>query len=132
MSELIEGLQPRCSISIFNAASTERRSFDATIAQLCRGVMEHESLSKAASGIPISYSNAWNRMRETERVLGVKLITRQRSRGSKLTKDALTLLRAYEGIVEMCEERSAELYAEIVAEEGPGRPDASDAPARDV
>lgn len=109
--EKLRSLRPSCRVTIRNPRSKEPAYFDGLIAELCRGVREHGSLSRAAAAIPVCYTKAWSRKCAAEKALGVSLVVR-RGHGSVLTRDGEALLRVYDAVLEACQQAAERAYAE--------------------
>ncbi len=64
--------------------------------EILEAVREHSSLSLAAKRLGMTYKKLWSRITEAERILGVRLVERQRGRGaSRLTRAGLELIKLY-------------------------------------
>lgn len=70
------------------------------LAQLLHGVERSGSLRQAAADMGMSYSKAWTHVRRAETICGAKLTAPsaggEGGGGSKLTKEGLWLLHAYD------------------------------------
>lgn len=84
----------------------EERFFGIGPYRLLRGVAEHGSLRSAAQDMDMSYSKALRIIRRAEEALGCELTSRaiggKNGGGSRLTAEAVRLLRCYEFYEESC------------------------------
>jgi molybdate transport system regulatory protein len=88
---------------------------------LLEGVDRTGSLSKAAEEVGVPYRTAWQKLKDIEERLGVRLFDTQSGGadggGSVLTADARDLLRRYrqfgEGLAELVDRRFAEAFGDL-------------------
>lgn len=78
------------------------------------------SLRQAAEGINMSYSQAWNLMRDLERRLGFNLLKRkvggERGGGSEITEEARELIMKFKLFREKADQSLNSLYEKIFQE----------------
>jgi molybdate transport system regulatory protein len=98
MSHLKPRLEATAQLLVFDKNTDTKGAFRHGVAELLQGVIEKGSLVKASEDMDISYSKAWRIVNQTEKTLGLKLITRSEVRGSTLTPEAKKLLRVYNHI----------------------------------
>ena len=72
--------------------------FGKGLVELCSLVKDKGSLNKAAYEMGMSYSKAWQMIRNAEKILGVELLERKGAKGSDITEEAQELIRSYEAI----------------------------------
>jgi len=79
------------------------------------------SLRQAAEEINMSYSQAWNLMKDLEKRLGFNLLKRsvggEKGGGSEITEEARKLMMKFEIFRERAEQSLHSLYREIFQEE---------------
>ncbi len=79
------------------------------------------SLRQAALEIKMSYSQAWNLIRNLEKKLGFKLLKRKtggiEGGGSELTEEAIKLQKKYNDFYQLAEAQIDSIYQEIFEEE---------------
>lgn len=82
--------------------------------ELLKGVRETGSLSKAASSMHMSYSQAYNLIKSLEKRLGFPLIISQsggkKGGGSALTPEAAELVDKYAAFYKECEEALQNIF----------------------
>lgn len=90
--------------------------------QLLEAVEAEGSLSRAAELMDVPYRTAWNRIRESEIALGVRLLETETGGsaggGSRLTPEGRDLVKRFHRVAAGVQEVVAERFA---AEFGPGR-----------
>lgn len=79
-------------------------------AQLLANVQRLGSIKKAAEHMGMSYRAAWGKLQQSERALGVKLLTtpRARSEGVRLTPEARELVAAFQAWFDAVERAAQE------------------------
>lgn len=79
------------------------------------------SLRQAAEEINMSYSQAWNLMRDLEKRLGFKLLKRkvggEKGGGSEITEEAREMMMKFEIFRERADQNLNSLYRKIFKEE---------------
>jgi molybdate transport system regulatory protein len=86
-------------------------------AKLLLRIAEHESISKAAESLNMSYRAAWGKIREAEERLGFPLIETQvggvSGGGTRLTEEGRRFLKRYVEFQRQVEAAAGKLFAEI-------------------
>ena len=109
----------RAATSIF-LYEKDIRFFGEGPCRLLHGIEECGSLRAAAAKMNLSYSKAITMINRAEAVLGFALTEKQiggkGGGGSRLTPEAVTFLKKYEGYREACYEANRKLYLEFFSE----------------
>lgn len=87
--------------------------------ELLKGVEETGSLSRAAQGMHMSYSQAYNLIKSLEKRLGFSLIISQsggkKGGGSALTPEAVELMKKYAAFYRESEQALREIFKKYFA-----------------
>jgi len=89
-------------------------SFGPGMAQILHYIQDGMSLNQAANEMNMAYSNIWKHVNNTEANLGVKLIERDKNKGSKITEEGLKILALYEKV----QKAANEAIEKVLEEEG--------------
>ncbi|MDO5717868.1 MAG: LysR family transcriptional regulator [Tissierellia bacterium] len=92
----MEELKVSVKVILSSNDKNNQGSFGPGIAYLLEGIKETGSLNQATKNMNMAYSKAWTIIKESEEMLGYKLIERYPgSKGSKLTKKGEDILNLY-------------------------------------
>lgn len=108
-------IKPIVRVSFYNPTSELHSVMGHGVAELLEGVRETGSLRKAAMKMGMAYSKAWRIISRTSESFGIDLIISKVPKGSCLSKEAETLLKAYNEITEELQQKSEELFEEKIS-----------------
>lgn len=104
----------RLKLTVRLYSDDDERCFGPGIAVLLHRVKEYRSLRAAAASMAMAYSKAWRIVRTAESVFGCKLLDSvtggKNGGGADLTREAETLLAAYDGYCAELQKFAAEKF----------------------
>lgn len=76
------------------------------------------SMNQAAKLMKMSYKAVWGKLKATENYLDMRIVEKDRKRGTRLTKEGKALLERYSSLKEQCMEADDRLFNDIFEREG--------------
>lgn len=107
----------RVGYSVWISTDDGRRIFGEGPCRILHGVVKYGSLRQSAMSMNMAYSKAFNIIRNAEKAFGCKLLVTEiggkNGGGSKVTQDAIELLRKYEEYKKRTGAEIERIYREI-------------------
>ena len=115
-ASLIE-LQATAHVVITRPGCSSSHAFDRKAAKLFSRIRKDGSLRRAACNCPMSYSRAWQMVKDLEEAFKIELVVRRKPYGYELTEYGNALLDAYDEIAKDASSKIGTKYEKAIKRE---------------